>query len=178
EDLGRSYEAVIRINSQSGKGGVAYVLESDYGLVLPRALQVEFSKVVQKITDQTEKELSPSEIHAAFEHEYLAQEQALRLAEPHVELKTRGDYRELFASLSVDGKVQSISGVGNGPLAAFVDALRQACGLELDVVSYSEHSVGRGANAEAVAYVEVGLDGVTSFGVGKDPSILTASVRA
>ncbi len=179
EDLGRSYEAVIRINSQSGKGGVAYILEAEYGLVLPRAMQVEFSQVVQRMTDESGKELSPAEIHAAFEREYLTPEtQAIQLGENNVELKAQGQQRELSTTLLVEGRSRRVSGVGNGPIDAFVDGLKRACDVDVDVVSYSEHSVGRGANAQAVAYVQITMDGHTSFGVGKDSSILTASVGA
>lgn len=177
-DLGRSYEAVIRINSQSGKGGVAYVLEKDYGLVLPRNLQIEFSKVVQKITDSQEKELSSQEILEAFEREYLLKERGLKLADPRVDLSSSGDQRVLSASVVVDGVVKRISGQGNGPIDALMDALKKETGLEAEVVEYSEHSVGKGNKAEAVAYVQLSCGGQTTFGVGRHDSILTASLEA
>ncbi len=178
DDLGRTYEAVIRINSQSGKGGVAYVMESDFGLKLPRALQVEFSKVVQRITDATEKELSPQNIWEAFEREYLSAGDSPKLADKRIELTSRGDERQITASLSVQGSVRRITGQGNGPIDAFMNALQRECGIDAEVVEYSEHSVGKGANAQAVAYVQLTMDGLTVFGVGRHESILTASVEA
>lgn len=177
-DLGRSYEAVIRINSQSGKGGVAYVLEKDFGLILPRNLQVEFSKAVQKITDSQEKELTPQEILQAFEREYLLKERGLKLADPRVDLSSAGDQRVLTASVVIDGVVKRITGQGNGPIDALMDALKKETGLEAEVVEYSEHSVGKGNKAEAVAYVQLSCAGRTTFGVGRHDSILSASLDA
>lgn len=177
-DLGRAYDAVIRINSQSGKGGVAYLMEQDYGYVLPRALQVEFSQVVQRITDTTERELSSEEILAAFEREYLSQSEELSLAEPHVELTTSGNQRKVSASLVLSGVVRRVSGSGNGPIDAFVDAIRREAGLQVEVLEYHEHSIGKGAKAKAIAYVRIALDGHETFGVGRHESILTASFGA
>lgn len=177
-DIGRSYEAVIRINSQSGKGGVAYVLEKDYGLVLPRNLQIEFSKAIQKITDSQEKELSSHEILAAFEQEYLFKERKMKLADPRVDLTSRGEQRVLSASVVVGGVVKRIVGEGNGPIDALMDALNKEMGLEAEVLEYSEHSIGKGNKAEAVAYVQLSSSGHTTFGVGRHESILTASVEA
>ena len=176
-DIGRSYEAGIRVNSQSGKGGVAYLLEQDYGLVLPRGLQVEFSKIVQKITDTSEKELSSQQIYAAFEKEYLVSEGG-KLADPRVDISTKGDERLLTASVVIDGRARRISGSGNGPISAFMDALSKECGLSADVIEYSEHSVGKGSKAQAIAYVEVSMEGLKRWGVGRHESILAASVSA
>lgn len=178
-DIGRTYEAVIRINSQSGKGGVAFVMEQDYGLVLPRALQVEFSQVVQRITDTTERELSPEEIWRAFESTYLETEgEGITLADPRIEIDSKGKERSIQLSIFLDGKQRTISGAGNGPIAALVDALRCGCGLDVEVNDYHEHSVGKGADARAVAYVQVGLGQNTGYGVGRDENIVTASVVA
>lgn len=177
-DLGRSYEAVIRINSQSGKGGVAYVLEKDYGLVLPRNLQIEFSKAIQKITDEQEKELTPQEILGAFEREYLVRDRGMKLADPRVDLTNQGEQRLLSASIVVDGVVKRISGLGNGPIDALMDALNKEIGLDAEVLEYSEHSVGKGNKAEAVAYVQLSSNGERTFGVGRHSSILTASMDA
>lgn len=177
-DVGRSYEAVIRINSQSGKGGVAYVLEKDFGLVLPRGLQIEFSKVIQKITDSQEKELSPQEILGAFEKEYLVRERGMKLADPRVELSSQGDLRVLALSVVVDGVVKRITGMGNGPIDALMDALKKDFAIDAEVLEYSEHSVGKGSKAEAVAYVQVACGGQKTFGVGRHSSILTASMDA
>jgi 2-isopropylmalate synthase len=178
EDIGRTYEAVIRINSQSGKGGVAYVMEHDFGLVLPRNLQVEFSKVIQKITDTTEKELAPEQILAAFENEYLKQAQAISLAERRVDVHASGDDRAVSVSLLAADVVRRVTGIGNGPIDALMNALQREFGVVAEVLEYSEHSVGQGAKAQAIAYVHVSMDGRTSFGVGRHESILTASVEA
>ncbi len=180
QDLGRSYEAVIRINSQSGKGGIAYVLEKDYGFQIPRRLQIEFSKTVQRIADESGKELAPADIHAAFKAEYLDVEEPLALIEHGTEPRgPNSGPRTLTAVVRRDGKATTIKGRGNGPIDAFLDALRQGCGLDLHVVDYREHAVGAGEDAQAAAYVEVRTaDGRTLFGVGVDADIVTASLRA
>ncbi|HCK81912.1 MAG TPA: 2-isopropylmalate synthase [Candidatus Competibacter sp.] len=180
-DLGRTYEAVIRVNSQSGKGGIAYLLEKDHGLRLPRRLQVEFSQRVQAIADATGKEITSDDIWAAFGAEYL------QLTEPFhfVEHRTIPDghasgVRKLTATLRERGRERAISGKGNGPIDAFTDALNRHCGLKVKVVDYHEHAMGAGANATAVCYVEVRMDGepATRFGVGIDSNIVTASLNA
>ncbi|MGB4947932.1 MAG: 2-isopropylmalate synthase [Candidatus Competibacter denitrificans] len=180
-DLGRSYEAVIRVNSQSGKGGIAYLLEKDHGLRLPRRLQIEFSQRVQAIADTTGKEITSGDIWAAFKAEYL------QVAEPYrfVEQRSISDshssgVRKLTATIYQDGRERLISGKGNGPIDAFTDALNRHCGLDVKVVDYHEHAMGAGANATAVCYVEVRMDGepATRFGVGIDSNIVTASLRA
>jgi len=177
-DLGRSYEAVIRINSQSGKGGVAFVLEQDYGLLLPRRLQVEFSKVVQAITDREGKELSSREIWEAFKAEFLDESGPYGFID-HTSLPDRTQGRALEATIRVKGKPRRIEGHGTGPIDAFVDALARTLAIEIEVVDYHEHAVGAGANATAVAYVEARAgDGRTLFGVGMDKNIVTASLRA
>lgn len=177
-DIGRTYEAVIRINSQSGKGGIAYVMEHDFGYVLPRALQVEFSKIIQRITDETERELSPNEILAAFEAEYLSEASDPRLAETNVDLSTQGAERRVSGVVVLGGVQRRITGSGNGPVEAFVNALRRECGLPVEIVDYHEHSIGKGAGARAIAYVRISLDGEEAFGVGRHESILTASFSA
>ncbi|NYZ11805.1 2-isopropylmalate synthase [Azospirillum sp. RWY-5-1] len=179
QDLGRSYEAVIRINSQSGKGGIAYILEQEYGLEIPRRLQIEFSKVVQRIADETGKELSPADIYAAFRAEYLDRSAPVDLIEHATEPRgPGGGGRVLSAVLDLDGKRTTVKGRGNGPIDAFVDALRQI-GHEIHVVDYREHAVTTGEDAQAASYVEVKTpDGRTLFGVGIDADIVTASLRA
>ena len=179
QDLGRSYEAVIRINSQSGKGGIAYVLEQEYGLEIPRRLQIEFSKVVQRIADETGKELSPADIYAAFRAEYLDRSAPVDLIEHATEPRgPGGGGRVLSAVLDLNGKRTTVKGRGNGPIDAFVDALRQT-GHELHVVDYREHAVSTGEDAQAASYVEAKTpDGRTLFGVGIDADIVTASLRA
>ncbi|WP_431860802.1 2-isopropylmalate synthase [Azospirillum sp.] len=181
-DLGRSYEAVIRINSQSGKGGIAYVLESEFGLQIPRRLQMEFSKIVQRIADETGKELSPSSIYEAFKTEYLDAEEPLKLVEHHTEPRgPNSGPRTMTVVLEKNGVPTTVRGKGTGPIDAFVDALRQGAGIDLHVVDYHEHAVTTGEDAQAAAFVEVRVgngDGRTLYGVGVDPDIVTASLRA
>ncbi len=179
QDLGRSYEAVIRVNSQSGKGGIAYLLETDYGLELPRRLQIEFAQVVQRVTDATGKELSAKDIYDAFTAEYL--EGGKFGFVEHTTLPTKsGTERKIDAKVRIDGKDTTLSGEGNGPIAAYVDALSKAAGVPIDVVDYREHAIkgGDGAKARAAAYVEAKVGGRTLFGVGVDSNIVTASLKA
>ncbi|CAO3351895.1 2-isopropylmalate synthase [Azospirillum palustre] len=179
QDLGRSYEAVIRINSQSGKGGIAYVLEKDYGLQIPRRLQIEFSKVVQRVADETGKELSPADIHAAFQAEYLDVDSPLELVEHSTEPRgPNSGARAMSVVMRRNGEIITTKGKGNGPIDAFLDALRQGCGTDLHVVDYREHAIGSGEDAQACAYVEVKTGDKTLFGVGIDADIVTASLRA
>jgi 2-isopropylmalate synthase len=177
-DVGRSYEAVIRINSQSGKGGVAYILEQDYGLALPRRLQIEFSATVQRIADRDGVELTPSRIWDCFQAEYLAEAGPVEFVE-HRTLPEAGGGRTLDATIRVDGVTRRIAGTGSGPIDAYVEALGKSVGIALAVVDYREHSTGAGADATAVAYVEARLsDGSALFGVGMDRNIVSASLRA
>ncbi|MDB5406317.1 MAG: leuA [Rhodospirillales bacterium] len=177
-DVGRSYEAVIRINSQSGKGGVAYILEQDYGLALPRRLQIEFSAAVQRIADRDGVELTPSRIWDCFQAEYLAEAGPVEFVE-HRTLPEAGGGRTLDATIRVDGVTRRIAGTGSGPIDAYVEALGKSVGIALAVVDYREHSTGAGADATAVAYVEARLsDGSALFGVGMDRNIVSASLRA
>ena len=178
-DVGRSYEAVIRVNSQSGKGGVAYLLEQGYGLVLPRRLQIEFSPVVQAITDATGKELTGEQIWAVFRGEYLEPDGGVELVDyRHAPEAGHQGQDRVRATIRHDGMEHLVTGVGTGPIDAFVDALAQH-GMALQVVDYREHAVGAGADAVAVSYVEVGVaDGRTLFGVGRHQNIVTASLQA
>ena len=181
-DVGRTYEAIIRVNSQSGKGGVAYILKNDYHLDLPRRLQVEFMRVIQGITDVSGREITPDEIWAAFQETYLSTSTALALVEHDTtdHASEGGDRRtRLQALISSDGVRREIAGTGNGPIAAFTDALDRECGVKVRVVDYLEHAVGAGSDATAAAYVElVTEDGRVAWGVGMDPNILTASLKA
>ena len=179
KDLGRSYEAVIRVNSQSGKGGVAYVLKADHGLDLPRGLQIEFSKCVQEVADRTGKELSSADIWSLFEETYLGRD-VIALSDYNLFPEPGApNQRRIAAAVLIDGVERKIEGVGNGPIDAFVDALQGECGVELTVGDYREHALGAGADAQATAYVEVrnGQD-VTLWGVGIDENIVTASLKA
>ncbi|MYJ73480.1 MAG: 2-isopropylmalate synthase [Rhodospirillaceae bacterium] len=180
KDVGRTYEAVIRINSQSGKGGVAYVMDADYGLKLPRMLQVEFSGVIQKVTDATGKEMTSEELWSVFEKEYLDQEGPIGFGNYRtVPDAHASEVRRMTAEISWNGEPRTIQGKGNGPIDGFIDALRNGLNLNMAIQSYHEHAVGKGADATAVAYVEVSTpDGGTLFGVGRDPNIVAASLRA
>ena len=175
-DVGRSYEAVIRVNSQSGKGGVAYLLERDYGLTLPRALQVELSAIVQRMTEESGTELAADAIHTAFEREYVAP--ATDAIVEHTITAGRSGDCGITATVVVDGQRRRIGGHGNGPIDAFTRALHDATGADVRVVDYHEHALGAGADAAAVAYVEVAVGNVHAFGVGRDPNLITASLRA
>ncbi len=178
-DVGRSYEAVIRVNSQSGKGGVAYLLESDYGLELPRRLQIEFAGVVQRVADATGKELSAKDIYAAFADEYLEGGSIAFADHTTLPTGTAGTERRIEANVAIDGVKQKLTGEGNGPIAAYVDALNRI-GVAVDVVDYREHAIkgGQGAKAQAAAYVEAKIGERTLFGVGVDANIVAASLKA
>ena len=176
-DLGRSYEAVIRVNSQSGKGGVAWVIEQDRGLKLPKRLQADFSAHVQALADETSRELGAADIWARFEATYLPRESDRFVLRDYEESGTSGD-RLFVGHVSVDGEERSIAGRGNGLISGVIAALGET-GPALDVVDYNEHAIGHGADAQAAAYVECRTaDGRTVFGVGLDTDIATASVRA
>jgi 2-isopropylmalate synthase len=175
--VGRTYEAVIRVNSQSGKGGVAYIMHAEHGLDLPRRLQIEFSKTIQGITEDTGTEITPVQMWDAFVAEYLPEDAPVRLVSH--ESTTGEDGSRVVAQLAVDGEHRTVSGTGNGPIAAFVAALRADLGAEIEVVDYSEHAVGAGADAVACAYVESqGPGSAVRWGIGMDESITTASLRA
>ena len=178
KDLGRTYEAVIRVNSQSGKGGVAYVMKADYGLDLPRGLQIEFSKRVQEVADRTGKELSSADIWSLFEETYLRRDGVV-LNDYSLLPEPRAGERRIAATIAVDKVERRIEGVGNGPIAAFVDALSRDCNIPLNVLDYHEDAVTAGADAQAAAYVQIrdGSD-ATLYGVGMDSDIVTASLKA
>jgi 2-isopropylmalate synthase len=177
KDLGRTYEAVIRVNSQSGKGGVAYVLKTDHGLDLPRGLQIEFSKRVQEVTDRTGKEVTSAEIWSLFQGTYL--QGGIRLLDYTLLPEPRAGERRIAATIAIDGAERRIEGVGNGPIAAFVDALRRDSGIELILLDYHEDAVGAGADAQAAAYVQIRTNGAgTLYGAGMDSDIVTASLKA
>ncbi|HKQ14573.1 MAG TPA: 2-isopropylmalate synthase [Steroidobacteraceae bacterium] len=173
-DVGRTYESVIRVNSQSGKGGIAYLLERDYGLTMPRRLQIEFSQVVQAVTDATGKELLSEQIWSLFEREYLGENGAYVYG-GHQLSPVREHLERLTLKLKCNGQGALLHGEGNGPIDALVDAL----GLRFDVLSYEEHSMGSGSDARAVAFVEITTPARTTlFGVGLHENIVTASLMA
>jgi 2-isopropylmalate synthase len=176
---GRTYEAIIRVNSQSGKGGVAYIMGTEHGLDLPRRLQVEFSRAVQAVTEASGTEIKPSELWEVFEKTYLAQDAGLRLLGTEVTTERTGDAHitKVVAQLLVEAEHRSAVGQGNGPIDAFVNALRQV-GVELSVLDYHQHALTAGSGASSVAYVEAGSGDAVVWGVGLDSSILDASLQA
>jgi len=179
KDLGRSYEAVIRVNSQSGKGGISYLLESEYGLELPRRLQIEFSQVVQAVMDASGKELTAPDLWQLFEREYglahitAPQHQVLEEARG-----AGGNLVTLAAEVQLGGRNVKVQGAGNGPIDAFVEAMAQATGQSIRVLDYHEHAIAAGADAKAVAYLELRIGERTLFGVGMDANIVSASLKA
>ncbi|MDQ2915611.1 MAG: 2-isopropylmalate synthase [Casimicrobiaceae bacterium] len=211
-DVGRTYEAVIRVNSQSGKGGIAYLLERDYALALPRLLQIEFSQLVQAITDRTGKELTAVDLHAAFYREYIAPDAPIAYIDHRTSAAgppqgassaprgaaqrpnwpklpqawgghpshagIQGTLEQLTARLSVDGVETLLSGAGNGPVDAFVHAVRDGIGADIHVLAYHEHATGTGEDATAVAYVQLRAGTRSIYGVGLDPNIVTATLKA
>jgi 2-isopropylmalate synthase len=176
--VGRTYEAVIRVNSQSGKGGVAYIMKAEHGFELPRRLQIEFSKTIQAITEDSGTEIAPGAMWDAFQDEYLPPSPDIVL-ESH-ELRSDADgATTITAQLVIDGAHHTLTGDGNGPIDAFVRAARDGLGVEIDVVDYAEHALGAGADATAVAYVEtIDGSGQTRWGVGTHVNSMTASLRA
>ncbi len=177
KDLGRSYDAVIRVNSQSGKGGIAYLLEAEYGLELPRRLQIEFSQVVQRVMDDAGKELTAADLHAIFEREYGIGNAGASVVQPQMTEVAGGAIR-LSAEVVLGGWMGHVQGEGNGPIDAFVNALSARLGQEVRVLDYHEHAIGSGADARAVAYLELRVGDVTRHGVGIDGSIVRASMQA
>jgi 2-isopropylmalate synthase len=174
---GRTYEAIIRVNSQSGKGGVAYLMDTEHGLDLPRSLQVEFSRQVQARAEATGTEIRPAELWEVFVGTYLPDDAGIRLLGS--EVSTGSGRTTVVAQLLVDGVHRTVRGTGNGPIDALVAALREEIGIAFEVRDYSEHALTSGSGASAVAYVEAeGPGGETWWGVGMDSSILDASLAA
>jgi 2-isopropylmalate synthase len=176
-DIGRTYQEIIRVNSQSGKGGVAYLLERDYSVRLPRKLQIEFSRVIQKISDQTGREIRPAEIWSAFEAEYLEQRSPLTCVQ--YSESSSGGTVTISATVKEGSIEHAISGNGNGPIDAFTGAMNKEFGLDLHVVDYQEQAVSAGASATALAFIEIQFaESESVFGVGTNPNIVTASLDA
>ena len=175
-DLGRSYDAVIRVNSQSGKGGMAYLLEQEYGLAMPRRLQIEFSRAIQKAADATGKEIAASDIYSIFKQEYL-DKQTPYVYRGHRMSEDSSQAQPVKIEIDIvrDGQAHTSSGQGNGPIDAFVNAL----GLDIKLMDFHEHAISAGADAQAASYIELRLnDAPTGFGVGIDANTLTASFKA
>ncbi|UHS57183.1 2-isopropylmalate synthase [Agrobacterium vaccinii] len=180
KDVGRSYEAIIRINSQSGKGGIAYILQQDYGINLPRNLQVEFREEIQRITDEEGVELPAKRIYEHFIAQYVTQPNArLKFVDHHT--YPAGDYkgvRVVAAEITDNGEIKRIEGKGTGPIDGFINALSTYLGIDLSVNDYSEHSLQHGSNASAIAYVEMEHPGGKLFGAGINTNIVGASLEA
>ncbi|WP_341925308.1 2-isopropylmalate synthase [Nocardioides psychrotolerans] len=183
KDVGRSYEAVIRVNSQSGKGGVAYILKAEHKLDLPRRAQIEFSRVIQQRTDAEGGEVSPEEIWSVFSSEYLDREAPLRLNSVHTS-SAAGEKDALTVNVYVDGEMRTLEGTGNGPIAAFVGAINElprtghGGSFDVRVLDYHEHALSSGGDAIAAAYVECAVGDTVLWGVGLDANIVTASLKA
>ena len=178
KDVGRSYEAVIRVNSQSGKGGIAYLLETERGLELPRRLQIEFSQVVQAVLDDVGKEMTGAELWTMFEREYAIDgPRAARIAQQRVD--DEGAAVRVSANVAIEGREWPIAGSGTGPVDAFVAGLNRLLDVPVEVIDYHEHAIGRGADARAAAYIELRFGAALSlFGVGIDANIVSASLKA
>lgn len=178
--VGRTYEAVVRVNSQSGKGGVSYLLLHDYHMDLPRGCQVEFTNVIQNITDETSAEITSFEIWREFEQRYLVRTEPLELLSVKVRSDSDNDQpAKVKAVVRNDGAERTIEGKGNGPINAFLNAVRNELGYQLQLTSFEEHAIDRGSDAMAAAYVEIELpSGETNWGIGIHSSIITASLRA
>ena len=176
QDLGRSYEAVIRVNSQSGKGGISYLLEQDYGLQLPRWLQIDFSSVVQSHAEKAAAEIAAEQVWQLFEQHYLQQTTPYQLLSYQISRDNNED--ELHARLDYNNAGINVQARGSGVVEAFVSALQQHTGKTLVLVEYSEHSLSHSACADAICYVQLNIDGRRYCGAGKSSDIVEASLRA
>jgi 2-isopropylmalate synthase len=176
-DIGRSYKAIIRINSQSGKGGVAYILENNFGFSLPKAMHKEIGRLINDVADTKGTELTPEEIRDVFEREYLQRTHPLVLN--HFKTTERDSEVTCEAAVTFDGRTLQLTAQGNGPIDAFVRALAAASVPRFEVLSYAEHSLGQGAEARAVSYIQIKTDrGLALFGAGIDTNIELASIKA
>lgn len=179
QDIGRSYKALIRINSQSGKGGVAYILARDFGLDLPKAMHPEVGDVVNKVADQNSRELEPSEIYAIFENEYINLRDPLEILDIERENFSKSGEVQIEADIRMRGEALKIEGRGNGPISAFVDGLEAMGWKDFRLVDYRQHSIGGGSKTKAAAYIQIQLeDASVHFGCGIDPNIELAGLRA
>ena len=177
EDVGRTYEAVIRINSQSGKGGISYILEQDYGVTLPRRMQIDFSQVIQKQADETGKELNSREIWQSFEKNYLTNNPN-RISYSSHEIQSSKEKDKIKLSLVENGKEITIEGAGNGPIDAFINALNTRLSSDFKVSDYHQHSISSGSDASAAAYIEIQNKNFSNWGAGIDQNTTVASYKA
>ena len=181
QDVGRSYEAVIRINSQSGKGGVAYLLEKDHGLSMPRRLQIEFSQVIQKVADDSGKEISPSDVWEKFQSTYLNDSGAYEFIEHNINSHANADGTqsdEIKIGLKVNSQIISIEGMGNGPIDAMIDAIKNHFSMDIKISDYHQHAISSGSDARAVAYSELLLNGQSVWGVGIHQNTVIAGLQS
>ena len=181
QDVGRSYEAVIRINSQSGKGGVAYLLEKDHGLSMPRRLQIEFSQVIQKIADDSGKEISPSNVWEKFQSTYLNDSGAYEFIEHNINSKANKDGTqsdEIIIGLKFNSQHISIEGMGNGPIDAMINAVKNHFNMDITISDYHQHAISSGSDAKAVAYSELSLNGQSMWGVGIHQNTVIAGLQS
>ena len=182
KDVGRSYEAIIRINSQSGKGGVAYVLENEFGIQMPKAMHVEFGKIINTIADAQGSELTAEQIRQAFDKTYLQCERPFKLATFRAEMQAQpqqGTTVACVAQIAVDGTLHELRAAGNGPIDAFMQAMKEELVPDFTLLSYAEHSLGQGSEAEAIAYIQIQTpSGSTFFGASTDTNIELASIKA
>ena len=181
KDVGRSYEAVIRINSQSGKGGVAYLLEKDHGLSMPRRLQIEFSQVIQKITDETGKEISASDIWETFQETYFNENGSFKFLEHHINSKANKEglqEDEIEIKIKKGNETKTIKGSGNGPIDAMIDALSRNLELDVKIADYHQHAISSGSDAKAVAYSEVSYKEQSVWGVGIHQNTVIAGLES
>lgn len=181
QDVGRSYEAVIRINSQSGKGGVAYLLEKDHGLSMPRRLQIEFSQVIQKIADDSGKEISPSNVWEKFQSTYLNDSGVYEFIEHNINSKANKDGTqsdEIIIGLKFNSQHISIEGMGNGPIDAMINAVKNHFNMDITISDYHQHAISSGSDAKAVAYSELSLNGKSMWGVGIHQNTVIAGLQS
>ncbi|MEZ4734205.1 MAG: alpha-isopropylmalate synthase regulatory domain-containing protein [Caldilineaceae bacterium] len=182
KDVGRTYEAIIRINAQSGKGGVAYVLENEFGIAMPKTMHMEFGKIINDMADARGEELSPQQIYQTFRQTYLETTKPFQLVsfrtQTHLE---QGEEQGVacVAKLAVDGITHEVTAVGNGPIDAFMSAIKEELVPDFQLVTYAEHSLGHGSEAEAIAYIQIQTpSGATFFGAATDTNIERASIKA
>ena len=179
KDVGRSYEAIIRVNSQSGKGGVAYILDTEYGIDMPREMQVEFSQVVQKITDTTGTESTPEQIYTTFKETYLEPTDPFEMVDYKLNSGASANEVHCEATVKHNGATVAVKGQGNGPIDAFVHALQEGCGIEASFLDYHQHAMGSGSDVEAVCFIKLaGAGNAQAYGVGVHPNTNTASMLA
>ncbi|MDO8948294.1 MAG: 2-isopropylmalate synthase [Desulfocapsaceae bacterium] len=184
KDVGRSYESIIRINSQSGKGGVAWIMDREFGFKMPKEMHPEFGGVIQKLTDREGRELQLAEVWAAFKEEYLTVVRpygltSFNVLKRHVDADEESSSADVEAVISVNGEPQTVSAIGNGPLDAFCEALKQGLGCEFTLCGYHEHALTKGSSSKAVAYIETEYpDGRKVWGAGVDTDIIIASIKA